>query len=85
MYCSVTTGSNCVLFCDYRLGRAGLGWAGLGSAGFGLAGRGMKLPILVWFWRFGVPKLCNCQQIDVEIELSLEFWAPRVARIEARA
>ena len=29
--------------------------------------------------------MCNCQQFDVEVELSLEFWGPWIAKTRVRA
>ena len=37
----------------------------------------MKLLTAKWFLRCDLQKQCNCQQIDVEIELWLRFWRYR--------
>ena len=45
----------------------------------------LEFALTLEIWRPGVVILRNCLQLCVEIELSLRFWGPWVARIQARA
>ena len=81
--------------CDHRgNGDGGVGVWKIAYLGFGDPGSPnlrrelrfwMKLLTVWWFWRCGLPKPCNSQQNDVEIELWRWFWRPWVARTQARA